>query len=1024
MASSSKRSRSVFAALVVIAMLYVLFSWGVAPTQAPQHRLVSSQNDQHEQWAPTTEDQTREEGESTTHAPREQTQPPQPPPLKETMEQQRGKQFPYYSFSSLFPRDTIAVFMKSCIIHDGARTVDRQLSRALLCSRNPRTPDVGCAEQQRKTPEQAMLCQQKETELLSCSAAFDTWLPCPRSSTSSGASKLEDCTAHYGLARVEAWVPMHCKSSSFWQLLVQSVCNRVSCAGALHQPSLVAGTFDATTLLLGDAVSRSQRRPAHAPAYIAPENRTVAPFPKHVQCFQPPSHNATAGRVATFHGINFGYPLDMMMDVEDEEEYVKRNSSGNPSHMDKLFGFSVSGPKSGGGREYGLNDEYRLMFDMRRSMFAFTTRRWGWDCLRHVEQLGAGILSLFIDLPLAPSTILEALPRRELFDALGRPEIRHVGALWTPESKPNPEPDNYFIYTGLHKQDGGAHVAINASVLPFVDVTRLDESDYALHRRQLLTYSRQHLTTAAMAASVLQRMGHPEARRVLYLHGVTHLDFLKVSMHHGLVNGLGLDVVSYPRSEAHFQAVNVSTMNDLEEARGRHLRAHGNGYGYGMRIYDGEEGHVEATNLERRIFNKEFDIILFSFTSYSPSLTKQLPLFREVVSVYPPDRIAFLNGDDTFGAPSDGRPPPLALYATKFGHVFMRELYPLAEVCPDPKLERTELLVQQGTTLAALRNTTNTTPNATTSSSSEVEGGVSMCNSAPVAATPFPFEHSSRVATTTDAFLAHVDPGNLHHVRSFVMSVREHSRLSKPLIVLIASEHKTLTALREIMIKGELDVARPVVVHFADKVANDLNYEGVSVQRRFLAAVQNVLMSPVVYGIQRFVVVYLDTPVLFRGDLLRSVGTSELWFTRHSILSNAHHVGSSRFCFGALPSVDPTHQLHIGHQLFGGYRGSLLQLISAVESVYSSMGSVWCGFDAALNFVLHNGTFDGRATVFSSERGPVVYDEFQSDAVCALYKPLVRPTREGSDLKSVTIPCAMTSLAAVVVGDWCKLIAL
>jgi hypothetical protein len=462
----------------------------------------------------------------------------------------------------------------------------------------------------------------------------------------------------------------------------------------------------------------------------------------------------------------------------------------------------------------------------------------------------------------------------------------------------------------------------------------------------------------------------------------------------------------------------VSTINDLEEARGRHLRAHGNGYGYGMRIYDNEEGHAEATNLERRIFKKEFDVVLFTFTSFSPSLTKQLPYFRDVVGVYPPDRVGFINGDDMFGPPSDGRPPPLALYASKFGHVFMRELYPLSEVCPDPKLERHELVVQRGTSHAALRNASHIAP--TTHGDTAAVG---MCDTPAVASTPFPFEHSSHAATASDAFIVHVDVGNLHHVRAFVKSVREHSRLSLPLIVLVVSTNSTLRVLREVMAKGELEVARPVVVHYAEHVAADLNFEGVHLQRRFLAALEHVLLSPVVYGIQRFVVVYLDTPVLLRGDLFRSVGASELWFTRHSILSNLHHVGSMRYCFGALPSVDPTHQLHVGHQLFGGYRGGLLQLIAAVEAVYSFIGSVWCGYDAGLSFVLHNGTFDGRATVFSSERGPVVYDEMQSEAVCAAFSPLVRPVRHGANVMSVALPCAITNIAAAVVGDGCKLVA-
>lgn len=916
--------------------------------------------------------------------------------------------FPFYPFSHVLPLSALSTYLSSCIPLVFAATPQRwnkMLSVAVLCSRNPRTPSMNCTEPPLVSFQQEGVCRERAMNVLSCVSAFDTWLPCPGST---GRSTLENCAAFYGIGLVERWVPSACTATGLWPAVVHSTCIGVNCAGSSPARSGTAFGFDSRSLQLGDVVSRLQRRPLERPPYVPPEARTIAPFSPPVIC------RTSAGRAATFHGVNFGYPLELM---EQEGGHAAAAAVGEngASGLHKLFGFSVASPKRGAERrEYSLQDEHRLVFDMRRSMYAFTTRRWGWDCLRHVEQLGSGVIPLFVDLPLAPATMLSAYPRQELLEALGRQEIRHVGAVWSASSKQQDPPHDYFIFTGMHKQDGGSHVAINASVSPYVDVTRLDPPDFARTRSALLSYTRRHLSTGAIAASVLARMGHPEARKVLLLHGVSHLDFLKLSIHNGLVNGLGLDVVSYPRSDAHFQAVNVSSMQELEALREQRLRAHGNGYAYGMRTYDGEGG-AEAENLERRIRAKEFDVVLFTFTGFSSNLRKQLPMFKEVVATYPPHRVGFLNGDDVFGPPNDNRPSPLSLHATRFGHVFLRELYPLADVCPEPPMDRSDAWTLRGTSSMALLN--RSTANTTTNSSAPAM----LCDLPTVQATPFPFEHSSKAAASTDVFLVDGE-GNVAGLRATLTSIREHSRMVAPLVVLLVTSNASLSILRTAMRKGEFNALRPVVVYFVDGLTSVDELASGSPQRLFLAAVGRVLEAPLVDGIERFVVVYRDTPIFFRGDLFRSVGESDLWFARHSILSNKHHVGSSRYCFG--DKVNPEHQHHIGHQLFGGHRGALLFLIAEVQAIYPKMNSVWCGYDAALNLVVHNGTFDHRAVVFSSERGPIVFDEVQSDAVCSVYRPLVQQRRAGTaaSLDVLAVPCAITSTAAVVVGDGCRLI--
>ena len=68
---------------------------------------------------------------------------------------------------------------------------------------------------------------------------------------------------------------------------------------------------------------------------------------------------------------------------------------------------------------YSREEDYYA--DYRSSLFAITTKKCGWDCLRHYEIMSQGCIPLFLDLAACPPTTMVNLPKAELLEALTLP---------------------------------------------------------------------------------------------------------------------------------------------------------------------------------------------------------------------------------------------------------------------------------------------------------------------------------------------------------------------------------------------------------------------------------------------------------------------------------------------------------------------------------------------------------------------------------------------------------------------------
>jgi hypothetical protein len=83
---------------------------------------------------------------------------------------------------------------------------------------------------------------------------------------------------------------------------------------------------------------------------------------------------------------------------------------------------------------YIFQSEHDYYSDYSKSLFAFTMRKGGWDCMRHLEIMANGSIPLFLDLSECPTTTCTHLPKPELFEALTY--IDRDGYYWdTPEGR-------------------------------------------------------------------------------------------------------------------------------------------------------------------------------------------------------------------------------------------------------------------------------------------------------------------------------------------------------------------------------------------------------------------------------------------------------------------------------------------------------------------------------------------------------------------------------------------------------------
>ncbi len=499
--------------------------------------------------------------------------------------------------------------------------------------------------------------QQEDKEVALCRQLLLTW----------ECMTPDVCLAAHTVHELLLWTPLRARQGC------ATLFNQWPCSerDACVDPS-AAGKY-----VPGDIVARSQlQAEGQKPRpYVPPEQRTPTPFPPPFVC------QASNGANVTIYPMSMGAVREMYLGEQRRTLFQRTTAFTDlyPKRPQKTLQHKSL-------KTFGLNEEIFAVLNMASSKFGLTTKRWGWDCLRHYEYGAYGVLPYFVDLPVAPSRSVSALPRSQLLAVLSMPGLSHNGALWALKEGSNITTKNGDLVQGTppcsyggkpHSFDGGAHVECTHPGT--VNESLFQPAEYLAAATMFYTYAETYLTTASMAASMLQRAGVPHARKVLLILLQQNNEFNQMSLHHGLVD-LGLDVTAFPRIEGHYKRKrkDVPNIEHLDRHRYNLLRYHGNGYMWGLRVFD-DDRRLQQEDIFKLLEHKSFDAVIFAgFNGRRPESTY---LFKQVTMSYSADKIIFVQTTDA--------PIPVGVLnewsnANLYGTFFMREVEDSYAQCPSP----------------------------------------------------------------------------------------------------------------------------------------------------------------------------------------------------------------------------------------------------------------------------------------------------------------------------------------------------
>ena len=250
--------------------------------------------------------------------------------------------------------------------------------------------------------------------------------------------------------------------------------------------------------------------------------------------------------------------------------------------------------------------------EYKKSYFAVTRKKAGWDCMRHYEIIANGCLPFFMYLERCPPNTMALLPKNLLSES-------------------------NMLYNKFTRK-GPAYI------------TDEDKRQYNSLVSRFLDYMRSNLTTLKMAEYVLTKINRAAPLKILFLSGKVEPDYLRCLMLHGFKTMLGSGCHDYPKIDHMYKSDTI----DFSKL-----------YGRGM-TYSGLLEHVlhDAaldTTVEADIKNHVYDLVIYG------SYHRGMPLLSNVEAAYKPNDIVLLCGEDIHTCNH-------AEWTTKGYTVFVREL--------------------------------------------------------------------------------------------------------------------------------------------------------------------------------------------------------------------------------------------------------------------------------------------------------------------------------------------------------------
>lgn len=295
--------------------------------------------------------------------------------------------------------------------------------------------------------------------------------------------------------------------------------------------------------------------------------------------------------MARLHPITFSIPECKIIDtIQLKTKFVSNLIPGNMS-------------------TYIYKTEEEYYDEYKKSCFAITKLKGGWDCLRHYEILACGTIPYFENLQNCPPNTLFLFPKFLVLEG------------------------NALFNKIMHNQN-------------FNDE---DKSKYYEILHKLLDYTKNNLTTTALAKYVLNVSNFSNVSKILYLSGDVGPDYLRCLTLHGFKTTFGKNCHDYPKIQHIYKDHNINVSNN------------GKGYTYTNLLSNDLHDNDFDLSVEQDIINQHYDIIIYG------SYHRGMPYYDLVQSYYPSDKILLLCGEDLHNC-------NYSKYIEKGHHVFVREL--------------------------------------------------------------------------------------------------------------------------------------------------------------------------------------------------------------------------------------------------------------------------------------------------------------------------------------------------------------
>jgi hypothetical protein len=243
-------------------------------------------------------------------------------------------------------------------------------------------------------------------------------------------------------------------------------------------------------------------------------------------------------------------------------------------------------------KTYIYNTEEEYYNEYKKSYFAITTKKGGWDCMRHYEILANGCIPYFINIEECPIKTMHLLPKK----------------LFT---------ESNLLYDNRFKNKN-----VN-------EITEEDINEYNVLQKKLLEYTKTFLTTDKMAEYILKNTNYENVKKILYLSGDTNPDYLRCLTLHGFKILLGNNCHDNPKVPHIYKSDYINYQNL---------------YGKGITYTNLLEQNLRNDKLDNTILedinNKYYDIVIYG------SYHRGMPYYDLICKIYKPHEIILLCGED------------------------------------------------------------------------------------------------------------------------------------------------------------------------------------------------------------------------------------------------------------------------------------------------------------------------------------------------------------------------------------------